>query len=183
MKSALPPIEEIKKHNTMKMVRVKLSNLPSREVTFTIEGVNEESGEHFPIVVPLHEIDDHIARGYLPSKVWWRPEDDDVHFLFYVQESMPLETRPFGTGKSYIAAMYVSDSCTLEYEVGLRIFIDQVQTSNGTLYVFMFGEDEYKNVVVRQDHTDIPVDEECPLEHDEIFDLYKGIINDKHLQR
>ena len=172
MKSVLPPAEEIKFHNTMKMVRVKLSDLPSREVTFKMEGVNTKSGERFSLCAPLHEIgDQHIAQGYLPSKVWWRPEDDDVHFLFYVQESMPHEARPFGTGKSYISAMYIGDNTTVEYEVGLHIFIDQVQTPDGTLYVFMFGEKEYKNTVMADPQEEL-LDVDCQYD-DDIFNLYK----------
>lgn len=174
MKSALPPAEEIKYHNTMKMVRVKLSDLPSRDVTFKLEGVDAKTGERFSLSAPLHEIDDHIVRGYLPSKVWWRPEDDDVHFLFYVQESMPHEVRPFGTGKSYISAMYIGDHCTIEYEVGLHIFIDQVQTSEGTLYVFMFGEKEYKNAVMVSNSTESqPKDVDCL--YDDMFGYLRTI--------
>lgn len=170
MKSAMPPAEEIKFLNTMKMVRMKLSDVPARDVTFKFEGVNESTGERFSISAPLHVIDDHVVQGYLPSKVWWRPEDDDVHFLFYVQESMPLTSRPFGTGKSYISAIYIGDTTTIEYEVGLHIFIDQVQTSAGTLYVFMFGEKEYKNVVMTNP-TETLVDVEC--HGDDFFNLYK----------
>ncbi len=174
MKSALPPIEEIKAHNTMKMVRVKLSDLPSHNGTFKFDGVDQESGVRFPLIAPIYEIDDHIVRGFLPSKVWWRPEDDDVHFLFYVQGNMSHDARPFGTGKSYISAMYIGDRCTIEYEVGLHIFIDQVQTSTGTLYVFMFGEKEYKNAVM---DSEIIGDLECVQtkedHHNNIFDLYR----------
>lgn len=172
MKSALPPIEETKAHNTMKMVRVKLSELPSHNGTFKLDAVDEDSGVRTPLVAPIYEIGDHLARGYLPSKVWWRPEDDDVHFLFYVQESMPYESRPFGTGKSYISAMYVGDRCTIEYEVGLHIFIDQVQTSTGTLYVFMFGEKEYTNTVLESEIDIVPTAEVDCL-HEDIFNLYR----------
>ena len=177
MKSALPPIEEVKAHNTMKMVRVRLSELPYHSGTFKFDGVDKESGVRFPLIAPIYEIGDHIARGYLPSKAWWRSEDDDVHFLFYVQESMPPETRPFGTGKSYISAMYIGEDTVIEYEVGLHIFIDQVQTQTGTLYVFMFGEKEYKNVVM--DSEIIGDLEGVQMEEDnryceDIFDLYRS---------
>ena len=176
MKSALPPIEEVRAHNVMKMVRLKLSELPYHNGTFKFDGVDRESGTRFPLIAPIYEIDDHIVKGFLPSKSWWRPEDDDVHLLFYVQESMPIEVRPFGTGKSYISAMYIGDHTTIEYEVGLHIFIDQVQTQTGTLYVFMFGEKEYKSVVM--DSEIIGDLEGVQMEEDNlydgnIFDLYR----------
>lgn len=171
MKSALPSTEYIKARNTMKMVRVKLSELPYHNGTLKFDSVNGESGVRTPLAAPIYEIGDHIARGYLPSKVWWRLDDDDVHFLFYVQESMPYESRPFGTGKSYISAMYISDNCTIEYEVGLHIFIDQVQTSTGTLYVFMFGEKEYNSTVMTSDSPRVQLEVDCNYD-DDMFSLY-----------
>lgn len=174
--SSLPSPEEVRAHNTMRMIRVRLTDLPYENVVTKLDCAFEGIEARMPMLLMLHEVDDHPVRGFLPSKVWWRKEDNDLHFLFYVQPNMPAEARPFGTGKSYIGATYIDPTCTVEYEVGLRVFIDQVQTDEGTLYVFMFGENEYDNVVASRttigDLEGVLLEEDCRYDN-EIFNLYK----------
>lgn len=156
MNSNLPPAEEIKAQNTMSMRQLKLKQLPWQVLDLNINVVR--NGESNPITAIVYTIDNDDYRGYLPSKVWYLNDDEDIHFLFYTSSSILAEQKPFGTKNTYIATLAVADTDVIEYESGCRLFIDQVNDGEDTIYVFMFDQDTYDELVIKD--TSVPqVDE------------------------
>lgn len=155
MKSNLPDFNEVKSLNTMSMRRLKLSEMPVSHETLALNVVRK--GKSAPMQAPVYRIDNEEFNGYLPSKVWYR--DDDIHFLFYTSTAITPEQKPFGTNTTYVVACEVDSDMVIEYEAGLRIFIDQVHGDEETIYVFMFDQLVYDELVERKTKTEpIPVE-------------------------
>lgn len=149
MQSSLPDFEATQQSNFVKLERVRLSDLRRSTVTLNMEMVR--GGNRMPIVAQLNEIDDDRVRGLPPMRTWYAKHDLDIHMLFLVTPALPINQRPFGTGKTYIATVFVEPEETIEYEIGLPIGIDLLHTDEGTYYAFIFGEKSYHDVVVPAD--------------------------------
>lgn len=142
----LPPPEKVRAQQVMKMVCIKLSDQPHHKVDLNITAIID--GQPTPVSALLCQITDPSVAGHLPSKVWCR--DDEIYLLFYASESIPEDQRPFGSGRSFVAALGVRHGVTIEYDLGTRMYNDQVQTEAGTVYLFMFGDDSYDKLVVQK---------------------------------
>lgn len=144
--SALPPIDEVREQSTMQIITVSTKPF-RRETVKTSLCVVSEGGKRSNVVSSLITFDDKRVKGYMPSKVWWNDRDECFDVLFYVNSSLPKSVRPF-KDNTYLLYVYPQYGQTLEYDVNIRVFIDQVKTNVGMAHVFMFGDESYHAITM-----------------------------------
>jgi hypothetical protein len=146
-KSGLPPLQEVVEQVTMRIITVNTNSMPKvvKETTLT---VTNERGHKSNVVAPIIEITDSRVQGFMPSKIWWNDSDDSFDILFYVNNSLPKAVRPF-KDKMYLMSFY-PQSMTVEYDVNVRLFLDQIKTNAGMAFVVMFGDESYKSLVIEK---------------------------------
>lgn len=163
MESSLPPAEEIleeRERNTMKLVRICVTDLPITSVTTTLF-VSTERIEPFPLTGALYTIDDDRVRGYIPTKSLLMAADShdqyygdvELEMVFFCSPSLPDQVRPFGTGKTHVLFFRVTPDMVIEYDINLRILIDQqvVSSTGEVYYIVVFGDKQYNDIVITQD--------------------------------
>jgi hypothetical protein len=131
---------------TMTIRQLHVADYQSKTVTTTIRNVLNEDKDS-QVTVKLFTIECEDIDGYLPSKVW-ADESGQFNLLFYCTPSLPAGARPFQGGPIYFMAFPVGLGEVIEYDVSLRVFVDQVIINHHCWYVFMFGQDQYDKVVV-----------------------------------
>ena len=153
--SILPSVEEVREEQTMKIITVSTLGLERERVKTTLTRTNKSLEiSSVPIFTTLIRIDDEQVKEYMPSKVWCDDSLDiedmgarNFNILFYVNSTMPKIVRPFKTN-TYFMYFVPERGDIIEYDVNIRLFMDQVHTKHaGLIYVVMFGEDEYAQIV------------------------------------
>lgn len=157
--SGMPPIEEIREAQTMRIYTVNTSPFERKIVETTLIAANPNKvHKRRPIVATLIKLEDDRVKEYMPSKVWGNPvtstafsqSPTNFDVLFYVNASMPQTVRPFKEN-TYLLFFVPESEDVIEYDVNLRIFMDQVPVDGlGMTYVIMFGEETYKELIVAQ---------------------------------
>jgi hypothetical protein len=138
LKSTLPPPEEMKALQTMTVTTKKLADFTSKKVKVNFFTDGE------PVTAALYEIDDPKIVGYMPSKMWW--SNDGLYMLYYTCQGMPAAARPFGDKPVYCFC-FLYENREVEYDANWRVFLDQINTPGGMLFVAMFGNDLYNEIV------------------------------------
>lgn len=144
--SNLPPAAEIREAIRIRIEQVEVNRFPSsiEHVAFDqiLQGVTLET------FAPVYKIEDPRIDGQLPSKAFFNAKDELI-LTFYCSSSLPNRARPFAGGPVYVMWFNVTSGVTVEYDGEVRLFIDQVQTTDGTIrYIVMFGQDQYDQVVI-----------------------------------
>jgi len=153
LKSHLPLVEEImeeKRHCMMNVKNVSIHHDQWKVVKTLFEVRDEVSGEVYSFVGKLGILEDDCILGYLPSKIWVEGGDEGeietFRFLFYINDSLPDQLRPFKE-KTYVLWNLIKSNHTLLYDLNTRLFMDQIKTDIGWIYVMVFDEANYKLIV------------------------------------
>lgn len=151
----------------MRIYRVALNSFESQVRETSIDMVNDETGMASTVVASVYKVDDLTINGFMPSKVWY---DGGFQLLYYVSPSLPDRARPFGYDPCYVFSVCVPDGESIVYDWNISLFIDQIMTSNGMLYLFICSEAELPKILRTQWNGDC-----WPIKGmtDEMWQLYK----------
>lgn len=163
--SGLPSIEKIREEATMRIITLNTAPFYRRQVeTFmtvtndrktpslvTLDGSGLQSRN--PLVATLLHLDDERIKGFMPSKVWadsYQSPQHELNILYYINTTMPLAVKPF-KDNTYLMYFMPAPGDVIEYDVNVRFFMDQVMVPDlGMIYVVMFGDESYKDIVIRE---------------------------------
>lgn len=150
--SNLPPVEEVLSESaTMRIERVVVNQFPVERQVKTM--LNLEAGK---IAVKgvhgdVYCVQDPRIQGYLPSKAWITFVDrfgiPTIEMSFYVNETLPPSSRPFGDGPMYVLPLQVEPEETLSYDINTRVLIDQLMFGSKIWYIFCFGQKQYDQFI------------------------------------
>lgn len=146
--TALPPLEEIREANTMRIIVVDSNDFAKEVLKTSMFSVGHDD-EREPLYATVVKITDERVKGFMPSKVWWDDATEQFQLLYYVNPSLPKATKPF-KDNTYMMYVYVDNCPELEYDLSMRLFIDQVNTVYGMMHVIMFG-DETRDLLIIDD--------------------------------
>jgi len=144
--TSLPPIEEIRKQNTMRIITIDSSRYLC-ETKKTALDVVDIDGQIKSVYAKIIAIDDPRVNQFMPSKVVWNDKSEAFDVIFYVADSLPKAVRPF-EGNTYLMYFYPNYGDEVHYDVTMRLFIDQVKTPHGLAMIVMFGDEVYNHVTL-----------------------------------
>lgn len=144
LQSSMPPSAGVRAASSLSIRRVllcdHLKDTVTTHFTFTL---GTFSGR---LVGKLYSVDLDAVRGYLPTKILCAYEQ--LEALYYTNPSLPNAVRPFKEGKTHFLVIpAASVDMVVEYDMELRILIDQVVINNTIHYVVVFGDEQYHDVV------------------------------------
>ncbi|TFG98712.1 hypothetical protein E4H12_05285 [Candidatus Thorarchaeota archaeon] len=151
-KSVLPPIEEVREASTMKVVTVNTKQFEKTLVETALRAIHPD-GTSDPLIANIMTIADERVKGFMPSKVWadLHPQHNwtgDFNVLYYVNPILPQAVKPF-QDNTYLLYFHHNPNDVIEYDINLRIFMDQVPTHKGNVFVIMFGDETAGEIVVK----------------------------------
>lgn len=115
------------------------TNINIRPSRFAAEATN--------LTATVFKIEDEAVGGYLPTRVWH--DSTQIVLLYYVSKSLPDTVRPFGKVTYAIVIPMSSTDTIVEYDLSLRVFIDQVISPSGEMfYTILFGQEVYDQLIV-----------------------------------
>ncbi|MCK9371195.1 hypothetical protein M0R04_14885 [Candidatus Dojkabacteria bacterium] len=129
----------------MRVENVTLDSSAWTVVTTKLETEDKMTGKVWPLKAQLCEITESRVLGYIPSKTLntgW----NEFMMMFYINETLPDAARPFKK-KMYAMWAPLYEYETLLYDINTRLFMDQIETNDGFVYFFIFGEDEYDSII------------------------------------
>jgi hypothetical protein len=141
--SNIPKIEQ--SWLEMRNLRIEPYKIP--RVELTLEWTTTMHGPEAPWqkVVPskLFLINHPVWGSYIPAKVVIC--NGNITFVYYVNQDLPPETRPFSDGECYAWVVKWDPDMHMRYPVETRVFIDQViDTVNGDVYtVFITSKQQF----------------------------------------
>ena len=138
--SNLPSVEEVMEEKRRKLMNVKVRSVPDYEWKKVRSLLEYGDGED--VYVNICQISGEEA-GYIPSKVWY---DNGFKLLFYMNDSMPDEIRPF-SDETYLMYFKLEVDKVLKYDIDIRMFMDQIMTDIGMVYFCVFGKSNYKLII------------------------------------
>lgn len=149
--SGMPPIEEVREANTMKIITVNTYHFEQTLVETALRTVHPD-GTSDPLIANIMTISDERVKGFMPSKVWTNPKESiglpPFNILYYVNSALPQAVKPF-KDNTYLMYFRPKPEDVIEYDINLRIFMDQIQTNMGTVFVAMFGDEVAGEIVVK----------------------------------
>ena len=149
--SGLPPLEDIREEQTMRIYTITTDKFERIQVETTLMVSHPDKAPR-PLVATVIMIDDDRVKEYMPSKVWATasPFDRPVFkVLYYINTSLPQAVKPF-KDNTYLMYFIPDDDEVIEYDVNVRMFMDQVAVpGHGMVYVLMFGNESYDDIVVK----------------------------------
>ena len=144
--SSLPPIGDDITPQMISIINVGLTKFTSNKVATNLLARDIETGETTVIDPYVFKIDDPLVEGYIPSKIWFGT-DNQLHLLYYASPTMPAGARPFGNKPCYLFARLIDESEIIDYPLEARILIDQVSMHGDMYYIFMFADEQMRNVL------------------------------------
>lgn len=146
LKSCMPGFEEVRSQYVMKMIQVRMSDLKchGHKETFVEYSTGNDTNRK-PLYATVYEVTDPRLVGFPPAKVW--QQDGEIYMLFYATEGAIHAGRPFGDSSVFIFAFSVDYDQVVEYDVGMKVLIQQIPFGPKTTYVFSFASSEYENVI------------------------------------
>lgn len=131
----------------MRMERLRLEGLAMRWCETRMTITNKSDGTSKPLRAGVIKVDNESTLGYIPTKCWYDHANAAIVLLYYISSALPNAARPFGNKPCYIYTVKTTDYLVVEYDAETRIFIDQVATDEGMMYMFIFGEDDMQKVL------------------------------------
>lgn len=152
--SNLPPIEQIESDYVMKIERLIVNDYPVQPVRTLLDLKSTVFGFRVQnLMVDLYKVWEPRVLGYMPSKVWITDVSDQgiprLEMSFYVNNTLPAQSRPFGDQPMYVFAIQVEPTETIEYNVETRVFIDHIMYNGKVWYLFCFGQDHYNGIIAQ----------------------------------
>jgi hypothetical protein len=148
MQSLLPPPEVIQEQQSITIRHVRLSQSEGRKLDTRFGVTNLGTGIATPIKATIYRIADPCVLGYIPSKLWYKPSNDDIYLLYYTSPTLPAAARPFGDKPCFVFTRRVKDDETIDYPIDARVLIDQLMIDGEMFYIFMFADDQAKSILV-----------------------------------
>lgn len=147
LQSVLPPAEDVEQQ-TITILPVTLGRFQHKEVEtrFTITNTSKHTTR--PLIATVYRMDDERIVGYIPSKTWWNRADGELCFLYYTSPTLPAAARPFGSKPCYAFTRIINhEDEVIDYPIEARILIDQVLIVDRMYYVFLFADEQARNVM------------------------------------
>jgi hypothetical protein len=147
--SNLPNMARIvtnQREGRMRIANVSITSDMWGTVTTRMDTENKDTLELWPLQARICEIDGEGIQGAIPSKIFahgW----DEFTLVYYINDSLPPAVRPF-KGKTYMMWAYLCKHESLLYNTQATLFIDQINTDHGLIYVFIFDETNHNLLVM-----------------------------------
>lgn len=87
--------------------------------------------------------------GYIPSKVFW--SNGSLKLVYYTNDSLPDAVKPF-KGRTYIMVSDLVIGGRLKYDLGVRMFMDQIKREDDWVNVFIFDSGSFHDIIVGREH-------------------------------
>lgn len=136
----LPPL-------TMKIKQVIVKRCKIQRGARTKLRSCDHHGVWWNLHTDVYTIDDPELTGLMPSRAWFDPTEG-LMLAFYTSSTIPIQGRPFGDGPTYVTIVEPNPSQVLEYDMNVRLFIDQIPSSNGIAFVILFGQQQYDQLII-----------------------------------
>ncbi len=146
--SHLPNMLEIiakQREGKMRVENLVIGKHEWKDVVTKMDTENKDTYETWPLSARMCEITNESVLGYVPSKIFntgW----DEFLLMFYINDTLPEAVRAFKK-KTYMMWAPICKHESLLYDVNARMFMDQIKTETGLIYVFLFDEDNYDLIV------------------------------------
>ena len=147
LQSLLPPPKVIQAQQSITIQHIQLGTCGSRKLLTRFGTTNTLTGETAPITATVYRINHTSILGYIPSKLWWNTNNGEIYLLYYTSPTLPAAARPFGDKPCYVFTRRIKDHETIDYPIDARVLIDQLLIDGEMFYVFMFADDQAKNIL------------------------------------
>jgi hypothetical protein len=147
LETSLPPPAQISEHQTITMSVVKLGMQHCNQLVTKFGVTNTTTDVTTQLVVNVYRIDNVRTQGYIPSKVWWSEQDDDINFLYYTSPTLPTAARPFGDNWCYAFTKSIRTDELIDYPIDARVLVDQVMIGSNMHYLFLFADDQMHHIL------------------------------------
>jgi hypothetical protein len=147
MESVLPSFDELGeelRNSKMRVVCIDLVDVQwvKVETKFDYEK-GEGRGEVGGLLCNLDGYGE--VSGYIPSKVFWL--NGSLKLVYYVNVSLPEGVKPF-SGRTYILISDMVIGGSFLYDVGVRMFMDQVRREIDWVNVIIFDSESFSDIIV-----------------------------------
>lgn len=147
LESLLPPPEIIQAQQSITIQHIRLGACGSKPLLTRFGIKNTTTGEAKAITAAVFRVDQPSVLGYIPSKLWWKAENDEIYLLYYTSPTLPEAARPFGDKPCYVFTRRIMDDESIDYPIDARVLIDQIMINGSMYYVFMFADDQAKHIL------------------------------------
>jgi hypothetical protein len=147
MESLLPSVDEMMEElvrDKMRVICVDLVDMEwvGVETKFDYE-VGGKVGEVGGLLCNLDRYP--MVSGYIPSKVYW--SGGSFKLVYYANDSLPDGVKPF-SGRTYIMESELYVGGELRYDLGIRMFMDQINKGGEWVNVFIFDSGSFSDIIV-----------------------------------